>query len=128
MESAQTRSFVCGTSKLLIKTKEATNIKVRDNITYAQLGCHEDYFEQHIKDKGLKVIDQVKDKFLIVEDAEGETFPISDEVMTISFKGSLQKQLQHLFSSDTTSCTHYDSCFIIYLHILSSFFIEHWNL
>lgn len=56
--------------------KEATNIKVRDNITYAQFGCHEDYFEMHIRDKVLKVIDQVKDKFLIVEDAEGETWSI----------------------------------------------------
>ena len=56
--------------------KEAINIKVRDNLTYAQFGCHQDYYEKHIIGKPLKVVDQVKDKFLIVEDAEGETWSV----------------------------------------------------
>ena len=56
--------------------KEATNIKVRDNLTYAQFGCHEDYFVKHIKGKPLKVVDRVKDKFLVVEDAEGEAWSV----------------------------------------------------
>lgn len=56
--------------------KEITSIMVRDNLTFAQFGCHEEYFEKHIKGKVLNVVDQQKDKFLIVEDSQGETWSI----------------------------------------------------
>lgn len=62
-------------------TNPARFCRVHDHITAEQFGCEPHYFDSHIKDQPLKVLQQVKD-FLIVQTADAEEFTVQEDDVT----------------------------------------------